>query len=214
MIVTFGSCSRKAERRNLKLPVPTRRSVHARIADFWSFQGSIRQDADRDSAHRPCKRPSNASGLTVITMSTSGTATPNAVPLEMLPHAKPSTSASGSTGLISLLTARAMFTTVASPSAVGQIWFMSSSTSASKPTALNVGADTGMALGRRTSCAGAGASRGCGGGHCGEPLGMRRGGAWDGEVGTALPLRHTAAALSRFSVGDGGAPGCNAWSSM
>mmetsp|Transcript_143537 Transcript_143537/g.400107 ORF Transcript_143537/g.400107 Transcript_143537/m.400107 type:complete len:221 (-) Transcript_143537:416-1078(-) len=154
MIVTFGSDPRKAERRNLKVPVPTRRSVQARIADFWSFWASMRAAAPRPGAQRPCRRPSSRVGFTLITMSTSGTATPKATRLVRLPFAKPLTSASGRTGAMARLTVRAISATVASASGDGAMRRSSSCTSSSQPWALKVGATTGIALGLRTSCLG------------------------------------------------------------
>mmetsp|Transcript_49495 Transcript_49495/g.152739 ORF Transcript_49495/g.152739 Transcript_49495/m.152739 type:complete len:227 (+) Transcript_49495:820-1500(+) len=167
MMVTFGSGPRNAERRNLKAPVPTRRSVQARIADFCSFWASRRSAAPR-VLQRPCRRPRSTVGFTLMTMSTSGTATPKAVPPLRLPLAKPTTSASGIAGATMRCTARAMRSTSASPSGVGAMRRRSSLTSASQPSTSKVGACTGMALGFRTSAFGASAAapgplRGAGG---------------------------------------------------
>mmetsp|Transcript_57012 Transcript_57012/g.137829 ORF Transcript_57012/g.137829 Transcript_57012/m.137829 type:complete len:209 (+) Transcript_57012:1790-2416(+) len=105
----------------------------------------------RPCDHRPCRRPTRAVGLALMTMSTSGTATPKAVPLARLPLAKPATSASGMIERMAFFTSRAICATAMSLSVVGAIRPRSSDTSASQPTASNVGAATGMALGRRTS---------------------------------------------------------------
>mmetsp|Transcript_87930 Transcript_87930/g.273193 ORF Transcript_87930/g.273193 Transcript_87930/m.273193 type:complete len:203 (-) Transcript_87930:489-1097(-) len=148
--MTLGSSPWKAERRNLNVPLPTRQSVHERIADFWSFRASSFAEVGL-RAQRACKRPWSAAGLAWITTSTSGTATLKAEPFARLPAAKATTSASGSTGQTTAWTATAICATAASDSGVGAIWPRSSATSASQPTLRNVGATTGTALGARTS---------------------------------------------------------------
>mmetsp|Transcript_47115 Transcript_47115/g.121804 ORF Transcript_47115/g.121804 Transcript_47115/m.121804 type:complete len:215 (+) Transcript_47115:89-733(+) len=151
MRVTFGSALRKAERRKRKSDTETRRSVQARIADLWSFFASRFTAGPRARDQRPSRRPVKAWGSALMTMSTSGTATPKAAPLLRLPPAKPTTSASGRMGQMAFFTARAICFTIASPSAVAEICTRSSSTSASQPTRLKLGATTGTALGRQTS---------------------------------------------------------------
>jgi len=88
--VTFGSSPRKADLRNLNPPEETRRSVQARMADFRNL---------RSSEFLGCERI-RTDGLMCATMSTSGTATPNALFRPTLPLAKPTTSTSGIIGLM------------------------------------------------------------------------------------------------------------------
>mmetsp|Transcript_23953 Transcript_23953/g.65281 ORF Transcript_23953/g.65281 Transcript_23953/m.65281 type:complete len:214 (+) Transcript_23953:883-1524(+) len=155
MTVTFGSWTLKADLLNLKVPVPTNLSVQARIADLWSFLASRWRAAPRPfpgaCTQRPCKRPISADGLALMTMSTSGTATPKAVPMAKPPLAKPVTSASGMMLRMAFFTSCAICKTTESLSLLGPMRPKSSATSASQPTALKVGAATGMALGRRIS---------------------------------------------------------------
>mmetsp|Transcript_42706 Transcript_42706/g.91015 ORF Transcript_42706/g.91015 Transcript_42706/m.91015 type:complete len:236 (+) Transcript_42706:924-1631(+) len=151
MRVTLGSQPRKAERRNLKPPILTSRSVQMRIADFCSLRASRRPAEVRHSDQRPWRRPFKAAEAMVTTMSTSGTATPKAVRPKIFPLTKPATCASGTAGRMSRRTFSTIFATRASPSGVGAMRWRSSSTSASQPTAWKVGADTGATLGLRTS---------------------------------------------------------------
>mmetsp|Transcript_87742 Transcript_87742/g.226126 ORF Transcript_87742/g.226126 Transcript_87742/m.226126 type:complete len:260 (-) Transcript_87742:296-1075(-) len=156
--VTFGSWPRNAERRNLKLPLETRRSVQARMADFCSFCMS---SLDGPAALlRPCRRAARTCGVALTTMSTSGTATPKAVPRRRSPLAKPVTSISGTMLRKFCFTKSASCRTTLSPSAVGAICFTSSSTCASQALARRRSGATGWELGWRNSVLEAGADGG------------------------------------------------------
>mmetsp|Transcript_130977 Transcript_130977/g.184575 ORF Transcript_130977/g.184575 Transcript_130977/m.184575 type:complete len:258 (-) Transcript_130977:258-1031(-) len=135
MSVTLGSAPRKAERLNLKDAWETRRSVQVRIIDFCSFPPS----------------PEVAFASSVTTTSTSGTATPKAVPETGFAVAKASTAAPGSAEPRARRTALAMAWTCARLASFGCSVVRSSTTSASNPLAAKRGAWTGITLGRRTS---------------------------------------------------------------
>mmetsp|Transcript_60435 Transcript_60435/g.177252 ORF Transcript_60435/g.177252 Transcript_60435/m.177252 type:complete len:296 (+) Transcript_60435:526-1413(+) len=160
--VTFGSWPRNAERRNLKLPLETRRSVHARMADFRSFTMSICWGV---TPVRPWIRAARTCEVALTTMSTSGTATPNAVPRSRSPLAKAVTSTSGMLGTRVLRTNSASCCTIRSPSGVGEIWLSSSSTWESQLLARRLRGAIGWLLGWRNSCLWAVATAGV----CGEP---------------------------------------------
>mmetsp|Transcript_30831 Transcript_30831/g.89660 ORF Transcript_30831/g.89660 Transcript_30831/m.89660 type:complete len:281 (-) Transcript_30831:292-1134(-) len=149
--VTFGSSAPKAERRNLKSPELTRRSVKARKAAFWSWRPSMRWPLPARRGRPPNSREARAMGPQLTTMSTSGTATPKARPREMAPLANPTTSASGTMPRISCSARRAKRSTAFSLAGVGKRDVTNSSTWASHVAALNVGALTGCALGFTTN---------------------------------------------------------------
>mmetsp|Transcript_71102 Transcript_71102/g.179508 ORF Transcript_71102/g.179508 Transcript_71102/m.179508 type:complete len:247 (+) Transcript_71102:796-1536(+) len=159
--VTFGSKLLKAERRNLKLPLPTRWFVQKRIADFCSFFASNCGTllgwfarpfvfAPR-KAVRSCTRETSTCGEARATMSTSGTATPKAVPRAGSLLAKPTTSISGMSWLRLFWTALANFATALSPCALGEIWVSNSWISPSQSVALKQGLSMGCVLGCRKS---------------------------------------------------------------
>mmetsp|Transcript_60998 Transcript_60998/g.158289 ORF Transcript_60998/g.158289 Transcript_60998/m.158289 type:complete len:203 (+) Transcript_60998:666-1274(+) len=146
--VTLGSSPRKAERRNLKPPSDTRRSVQTRTADLRNCC-AVHSFLPRC---RPCQRLcTNAEWGALITTSTSGTATPNALPLARLAPTKPVTSTPGRTCVTTPRTACVIFATTSLVSAVGVSWASSSCTSASQPWEVNFGASTGWTLGFQTS---------------------------------------------------------------
>mmetsp|Transcript_84514 Transcript_84514/g.217703 ORF Transcript_84514/g.217703 Transcript_84514/m.217703 type:complete len:218 (-) Transcript_84514:425-1078(-) len=149
--VTFGSCPRKAERRNLKPPTDTSWSVQARIADFCSFRASRRAMERPPLERRPWRRWIRAEGLARATRSSSGTATPNAVPRTTSPLAKPMISTSGKTSWIAFRAQAASLLATCSDSALGFSSSASSSTCASKPLAAKRGGATGILLSCRSS---------------------------------------------------------------
>mmetsp|Transcript_24979 Transcript_24979/g.83356 ORF Transcript_24979/g.83356 Transcript_24979/m.83356 type:complete len:276 (+) Transcript_24979:699-1526(+) len=205
--VTFGSCPRKAERRNLKPPADTKASVKVLMADFWSLRASSRRAAVLLQPPPPggslpilrwpnrfWSRAASTLGDTLTTMSTSGTATPKAVPRHNPPLAKAMTSTSGMVLRRVCCTISARRWTARSPSAVGAMRCTSSVTSASQPTASKLGAATGRELGcRRPGATGAEATPGA------EAVlfGPRRRSTADGlnAFGACLPAEGPGAAL-------------------
>mmetsp|Transcript_66497 Transcript_66497/g.191949 ORF Transcript_66497/g.191949 Transcript_66497/m.191949 type:complete len:238 (+) Transcript_66497:83-796(+) len=141
--VTFGSCALNAERRNLKAPVATRRSVMARTATFCTCRPSLPLPR--------ATRASSKSGLQLTTTSTSGTATPKARLRSEELLATATTSASGTIRLTTRRTCAARRSTSRSLSGVGMSDATSSSTSASQPLALKVGGAAGTTLGANTA---------------------------------------------------------------
>mmetsp|Transcript_50320 Transcript_50320/g.90435 ORF Transcript_50320/g.90435 Transcript_50320/m.90435 type:complete len:204 (-) Transcript_50320:615-1226(-) len=132
--VTFGSSPRNADLRNLKPPAETSLSVQILMADFCSLRRSVSLPFPLPFADRTASRLASAMGSTLMTMSTSGTATANALPRETSALAKPRTSASGSVLDRRYLMACARRFTASSLSAVGTICCSNSCTSASRPT--------------------------------------------------------------------------------
>mmetsp|Transcript_21343 Transcript_21343/g.55679 ORF Transcript_21343/g.55679 Transcript_21343/m.55679 type:complete len:290 (-) Transcript_21343:78-947(-) len=198
MTTTLGSSPRNAERRNLKPASDTKRSVHALTVDLRSCSGVFSPPPCFPGERLPA-RAAMDSGVALMTMSTSGTATPKALPLERLAPTKPVTSAPGSSGCTALFTAQAISATASVVSVVGVSCRSSSSTSASHPWPLNVGACTGTALGFQVSafCCGSAGAR-----SAAFAEGLRRcclSGPW-GEAGWAkAPLRP----LPGFPLGAG-----------
>mmetsp|Transcript_70878 Transcript_70878/g.169139 ORF Transcript_70878/g.169139 Transcript_70878/m.169139 type:complete len:262 (-) Transcript_70878:297-1082(-) len=138
--VILGSAPRKPERRNLKPPVETRRSAQRRNAHFCSIRPSAAAFG-RD----PASLGDTRSGRTLMTTSTSGTATPLARPRERSLLAKPRTSTSGR--LLANITrmASARRSTPRWEAGVGMIWVISSCTSSSRLCPWKVGAKMGTA---------------------------------------------------------------------
>mmetsp|Transcript_67358 Transcript_67358/g.140747 ORF Transcript_67358/g.140747 Transcript_67358/m.140747 type:complete len:222 (+) Transcript_67358:224-889(+) len=167
--VTFGSNPRKADRRNLKPPDETNRSVQDRIADFCNFRASIfgpdaepAAVADNPAAAvavvaavallpRPCNWDRRTAGLAVAKSSKSGTATPKAVPRTKSEVAMATTSTSEKTVLIAFLARNATWAAMSSDSWDGFNCEISSETCSSKVVASKVGADTGFLLHRLRS---------------------------------------------------------------
>mmetsp|Transcript_52492 Transcript_52492/g.139774 ORF Transcript_52492/g.139774 Transcript_52492/m.139774 type:complete len:243 (-) Transcript_52492:237-965(-) len=147
--VTFGSWLRNAERRNLNPELDTSRSVHRRMAAFCSLVMST--VLTESLCANPHMRSISAFCLTLTTMSTSGTATPNAVRREISALAKPTTSASGSTERSVRCTKCANSCTALSPWGFGEIWRRSSDTCMSHSSLTKVGGATGIELGFRVS---------------------------------------------------------------
>mmetsp|Transcript_119008 Transcript_119008/g.332040 ORF Transcript_119008/g.332040 Transcript_119008/m.332040 type:complete len:344 (+) Transcript_119008:596-1627(+) len=145
--VTLGSRARKADRRNLKAPLATRRSVQIRVATFCIRRASVRTDSGSDGWPTLSCKHARVLGLMLATISTSGTATPKAVPPVALPQATPVISVSGSMWRTISVTLFASCCTSCSVSGVGLIWHTSSSTCASKSAVSKVGGATGLTLG-------------------------------------------------------------------
>mmetsp|Transcript_87989 Transcript_87989/g.247254 ORF Transcript_87989/g.247254 Transcript_87989/m.247254 type:complete len:243 (-) Transcript_87989:424-1152(-) len=146
-IVTFGSVPRNADRLNLKPPLATSCSVMARIIDLWSFAKSGLKHLSRrctPSTRPSCNRVAIESEFIFITMSTSGTATPKALPRRKSPVAKPMTSAPGKKDAICLLTCSASSRTTRSLSGLGMMSATSSDTSDSKLEPENTGRSIGI----------------------------------------------------------------------
>mmetsp|Transcript_51905 Transcript_51905/g.134168 ORF Transcript_51905/g.134168 Transcript_51905/m.134168 type:complete len:335 (-) Transcript_51905:62-1066(-) len=142
--VTLGSGERKDDLRNLNAPPETKLSVTARIADLWSLAVSSGSLFWRS-------RVDKAAGFIAMTTSTSGTATPKAVPCPKSAPVQAKTSASGSTGPISCRMRAARRRTARSLASVGRSCCTSSSTAASKTSVLKLGAATGRTLRCHTS---------------------------------------------------------------
>mmetsp|Transcript_50450 Transcript_50450/g.127144 ORF Transcript_50450/g.127144 Transcript_50450/m.127144 type:complete len:245 (+) Transcript_50450:768-1502(+) len=166
--VTFGSWPRKAERRNLKpRPEATRMSVQVRMADFCSLRLSSCPSPPPPPLPPPPLPPprpecrgtaTSSAGLTVMTRSTSGTATLQALPRAISPLAKAATSAPGKVLRSVCCTTCARRPMARSPSGVGQRRARSSWTSPSQPCAAKLGGSTGWQLFFRRSLPGAAAA--------------------------------------------------------
>mmetsp|Transcript_4522 Transcript_4522/g.12779 ORF Transcript_4522/g.12779 Transcript_4522/m.12779 type:complete len:281 (-) Transcript_4522:324-1166(-) len=157
--VTFGSWPRNAERRKRKAPLLTRASVQLRSAAFCRRRWSVPCNCSGRQVRPPrrgCARVQGSiAGEMVATTSTSGTATPLAVPLPRLPCAKPMTSTSGMMLRNSRRATSANRAATRRVSSLGATCSTSSCTSSSQRVAESAGLATGKSVGLRTSCVGA-----------------------------------------------------------